>query len=57
MIDLHASALAGFVVIAILVGAWLWELAHGRDGGQYSRIGALGGVAYILAIAYLRWRA
>ena len=56
MIDLRASAFAGLVVIVVLGGAWLWELAHGDDGSPYSQIMAVGGVSYILAIAFLRWR-
>lgn len=41
----------------MLARAWLWELAHGEDGNPYSQVGAIGGVAYLLAIAFLRWRA
>ena len=54
MVDLRASALAGLVVIVVLGGAWLGELAHGDDGSPYSQIMAVGGVSYILAIAFLR---
>jgi drug/metabolite transporter (DMT)-like permease len=56
MIDLRASAFAGFVVIVVLTGSWLWELAHGEDGDPYSQIMAKGGLSYLLAIAFLRWR-
>jgi len=56
MIDLRASAFAGFVVIVVLTGSWLWELAHGEDGDPYSQIMAAGGLSYLLAIAFLRWR-
>jgi hypothetical protein len=56
MIDLRATALAGTVVITVVIGAWLWELAHGDDGSPYSQIGAVGGLAYVLAVAFLRWR-
>ena len=55
-IDLRASAFAGFVVILALVGAWLYELADGSDGGPYGRLLAVGGIAYIAAIAFLRRR-
>ena len=55
-IDLQATAFAGFAVIVALIGAWLWELAHGEDGGPYAQLGAIGGIAYIIAIAFLRWR-
>ena len=56
MIDLRASAFAGFVVIMALAGAWLWQLAHGHDGSPYGQLLAAGGIAYIVAIAFLRWR-
>jgi hypothetical protein len=55
-IDLHATALAGTVVISVVIGMCLWEWAHGRDGTPYSQLGAIGGVAYVLAIAGLRLR-
>ena len=55
-IDLHATALAGIVVISVVIGMCLWDWAHGRDGTPYSQLGAIGGVAYVLAIAGLRLR-
>ena len=56
MIDLRASAFAGSVVVTVLVGAWLWELAHGEDGSPYGQVLGVGGIAYIAAIALLRRR-
>ena len=56
MIDLRATAFAGFVTILVLIGAWLWELAHGDDGSPYGQLAAVGGVAYLAAVALLRWR-
>ena len=55
-IDVHATALAGVVVILAIIGAFLVEVAQGKDGSPYSALGAVGGVAYILAVALLRWR-
>jgi hypothetical protein len=55
-IDMRASAFAGLVVITVIIGAWLWEIAHGRDGSPYGQLGAVAGVAYIVAVALLRWR-
>jgi hypothetical protein len=55
-IDLRASAFAGLVVIAAILGAWLWEIANGDDGDPYGRLGAVAGVAYIVGVAILRWR-
>ena len=56
-IDLRASAFGGFVVILATAGAWLYELADGRDGDPYGRLLAVGGLAYVVAIAFLRRRA
>jgi hypothetical protein len=53
-IDLRASAFGGLVVILAAMGAWLYELADGRDGSPYGQLLAVGGVAYIVAIALLR---
>ena len=44
------------MIVVFLSGAWLWELVHGDAGGPYGQVLAAGGVAYILAIAFLRWR-
>ena len=55
-IDVHATALAGSVVIIAIIGAWLWEVANGDDGSPYTQLGAIGGLAYVLAVAFLRWR-
>ena len=55
-IDVHATALAGSVVISAILGMCAWEGAHGRDGSPYVQLGALGGVAYVAAVALLRWR-
>jgi hypothetical protein len=56
MIDLRASAAAGLVLILVVIGAWLYEIARGEDGSPYSQLGAIAGVAYIIAVAVLRWR-
>ena len=55
-IDIHATALAGIVLVLIIIGAWLVEIAQGRDGSPYAQLGAVGGVVYIAAVAFLRWR-
>jgi len=44
-IDLRATAVA-----------WLVEIARGHSGNPYGWLGAIGGVAYILAVAFFRWR-
>ena len=55
-IDVHATALAGIVIITVIIGAWLVEVAQGHDGSPYTQLGAIGGLAYVLAVALLRWR-
>jgi len=56
MIDVHATALAGSVVIAVIIGAFLVEVASGRDGSPYAALGAVGGLAYVIAVVVLRAR-
>jgi hypothetical protein len=34
----------------------LWEWRHGRSGEPYTALGALAGVAYVAAVAFMRWR-
>jgi hypothetical protein len=56
MIDVHATALAGSVVIGVIIVAFLVEVASGRDGSPYAALGAVGGLAYIIAVVVLRSR-
>ena len=55
-IDIHATALAGLAVITAIIGAFVVELARGQDGSPYAALGAIGGVAYLIAIVVLRVR-
>jgi protein-S-isoprenylcysteine O-methyltransferase Ste14 len=55
-IDLHATAVAGLVVIITLIVAFLTELARGHSGSPYSWLCAIGGFSYLLAVAFFRWR-
>jgi hypothetical protein len=56
MIDIHATALTGMVLISVIIGAFLVEVARGEDGQPWSQLGALGGIVYIIAVAVLRAR-
>jgi hypothetical protein len=56
MIDVHATALAGVALILVVIGGWLYEVANGRDGDPFTWLCAVGGVAYVLAVAVLRRR-
>jgi drug/metabolite transporter (DMT)-like permease len=55
-LDLSATAVAGIVLIALVIGMCFWEWGHGRDGSPYSQLGAIAGVAYVLALVGLRLR-
>ena len=55
-IDLKATAVAGLALILTVIVAWLVEIARGHSGNPYGWLGAIGGVAYILAVAFFRWR-
>ncbi len=55
-IDIHATALTGSVLIAVIIGAFLVEVAQGEDGQPWSQLGAVGGIAYIISVAVLRAR-
>jgi len=55
-IDLRATAATGLVLITTVIVAWLVEIARGHSGEPYSWLGAIGGFAYIIAVAFFRWR-
>ncbi len=54
--DTRATAFTGLVLLLTLIVAWLVELAHGRSGHPYDWLMAVGGLAYIAAVALFRWR-
>ncbi len=55
-IDLRATAAAGQALIVAVVAGWLVEIARGHSGSPYDWLGAVGGLAYALAVALQRWR-
>ena len=55
-IDLQATALSGLAVIVALIVAWLVAIARGQSGNPYGWLLAIGGLAYLLAVAWFRWR-
>jgi hypothetical protein len=55
-IDQRATAIAGLVVIAAVIVAFVWEIAHGRSGQPYASLGAIAGLTYLVALVWLRWR-
>jgi hypothetical protein len=54
-IDLQATAFGGLVLVTAVIGAFLWEITHGRSGNP-SPLGAIAGIAYLVALVWLRWR-
>ena len=55
-IDVRATAFAGTVVILAVIVAFTVSLAQGHDGGPYTWLGVVGGLAYLVAIVGLRVR-
>jgi hypothetical protein len=56
MMDVRATAFAGSVVIAVIIIAWLVEVARGHSGSPYNALGAAAGLAYLVGLGVLRWR-
>jgi|SRR6185437_1584524 hypothetical protein len=54
--DIHATAVSGLAVIVAIIIAFLVEIAQGKDGMPYAWLGAVGGLAYIVAIVVFRLR-
>ena len=55
-IDIHATAFAGVAVLVAIIVAFVIALAHGKSGEPYDWLGAIGGLAYIVAVIFLRVR-
>ena len=55
-IDLKATAAAGLVLLLTLIVAWLVQIARGHSGQPYDWLAAIGGLAYVAAVAFFRWR-
>jgi presenilin-like A22 family membrane protease len=55
-IDIHATAFAGIVVITAIIIAFLVEVARGNSGAPFTWLGAIAGLAYLLAVVVFRIR-
>src|SRR5689334_25145661 len=55
-IDLRATAVTGLALLVALLVAWLVAIARGQSGSPYDWLLAIGGLAYLLAVAWFRWR-
>jgi hypothetical protein len=56
MIDLRSVAYTGMVLVTVIIGGFLYEIADGQDGSPYSLLGAIGGLSYVVSVAVLRRR-
>jgi uncharacterized membrane protein len=56
MLDLRATAFAGLALIIAVIVAFVVEIARGHSGKPYTWLGAIAGVAYIVAVLVLRIR-
>ena len=54
--DLTATAFAGTALIGAVLVMFIVEIARGHSGSPYYQLGALGGLAYLAALIYLRVR-
>jgi len=54
--DLEATAIAGAVTTLAIILAFLFEIIHGRSGMPYAWLGAVAGIAYVVAIVVIRVR-
>lgn len=55
-IDIHATAIAGLAVITAIIVAFVVELARGHNGSPYAWLGAIAGLAYLIAVIVFRLR-
>jgi hypothetical protein len=55
-IDIHATAIAGLAVITAILVAFVVEVARGHSGFPYAWLGAVAGLAYLVAVVVLRLR-
>jgi hypothetical protein len=55
MIDLRATAVAGLTLILVLIVSWLVEISRGHSGSPFDWLCAIGGISYLLGIAFFRW--
>ena len=55
-IDLRATAITALALIAVILIAFVVQIARGQSGWPYSMLGFVGGVTYVVAVIYLRVR-
>jgi len=55
-IDLRATAVTGLTLLVALIVAWLVAIARSQNGRPYDWLLAIGGLSYLLAVVWFRWR-
>ncbi|HET8977150.1 MAG TPA: hypothetical protein VFN87_03270 [Solirubrobacteraceae bacterium] len=55
-IDLRASWFAGMVLLVTVLGAFIVEMAQGRDGNPFTWLAAVAGVSYLVGVVVQRVR-
>ena len=55
-LDLRATAMAGFILICTVVISFMIAIARGDSGAPFDWLAAIGGVSYLVALVYLRFR-
>jgi drug/metabolite transporter (DMT)-like permease len=55
-IDLAATAFAGIVLITVIIVAVMVQLGRGEDPSPYAQLGAVAGVAYLIALFAMQRR-
>jgi peptidoglycan biosynthesis protein MviN/MurJ (putative lipid II flippase) len=55
-IDLRATAWTALAMIAVVLVAFVVQIARGQSGWPYSMLGFVGGLTYVVAVIYLRVR-
>ena len=55
-IDASATQFAGMTTLVVVLGAFMVEIARGQDGMPYATLGAVAGVAYVVALVWGRLR-
>jgi drug/metabolite transporter (DMT)-like permease len=55
-IDMAATAFSGVVLITVVIAAVMVQLARGEDPSPYAQLGAVAGVAYLVALVAMQRR-
>jgi hypothetical protein len=54
--DSQATRFAGNVLLVAVLISFVVKIARGLDGAPYAQLGAIAGISYLVALAYLRVR-